>query len=83
MRLLFVGAMALATLVTAASASECPTLIKQAQDQFKAMESMGSMHGSMMQEAASLIKKAQAEHDAGKHDESVADAKKALDLLKM
>lgn len=83
MKLVFASALALVTLTTAAVANECPTLIKQAQEQLKAMESMGSMNGSMMKEAASYIEKAQAEHDAGKHDESVADAKKALELLKM
>ena len=83
MRLFFASAMTLAALSTAAFANECPSLIKQAQDQLKAMESMGSMHGTMMKEAASYIEKAQAEHDAGKHDESVVDAKKALELLQM
>lgn len=83
MRLLFASALTLATLSTATFANECPSLIKQAQDQLKSMESMGSMNGSMMQKAAAYIEKAQAEHDAGKHDESVADAKKAIELLQM
>lgn len=83
MRVLFASALTLATLSTAAFASQCPSLIKQAQEQLKAMESMGSMHGTMMKEAASYIEKAQAEHDAGEHDASVADAKKALELLQM
>ena len=70
----------MAAISTSAFANECPTLIKQAQEELQAM---GSMHGSLMKEAEGYIAKAQAEHDAGQHDASVADAKKALELLKM
>lgn len=80
MRLMLASAAVIVAFSTSAFANECPTLIQQATDQLNAM---AGMHASMMKEAEAYIAKAQAEHDAGKHAESVADAKKALELLKM
>jgi hypothetical protein len=80
MRLFVASALAIAAISNSALANECPSLIHQAQEELKAM---GGMHSPMMKEAEAYIAKAQAEHDAGKHEDPVADAKKALELLKM
>lgn len=78
MKFLISSAVALFVFASPALANECPSLIQKAQD---AMKAMASMDDAMMKRVNDHIAQAQAEHDAGKHDESVATAKDALQLL--
>jgi hypothetical protein len=78
MKLLISGAVALFVLASPALANECPSLIQKAQE---AMKAMPSMDDAMMKKVNDHIAQAQAEHDAGKHDEAVKTAKDALQLL--
>ncbi len=78
MKLLISGAVALFFLASPALANECPSLILKAQE---AMKAMPSMDDAMMKKVNDHITQAQAEHDAGKHDEAVVTAKDALQLL--
>jgi hypothetical protein len=78
MKLLISGAVALFVLATPALANECPSLIQKAQE---AMKAMPSMDDALMKKVNDHIAQAQAEHDAGKHDEAVKTANDALQLL--
>lgn len=80
MKAILTAGVMLGLLAAPALANECPTLIKKAQD---ALQSMSGMDDAMMKKVKDHIAKAQAEHDAGKHDEAVATANDALKLLKM
>jgi hypothetical protein len=78
MKLLISGMIALFVFVSPALAGECPSLIQKAQE---AMKSMTGVDDAMMKKVNDHIAQAQAEHDAGKHEESVVTAKDALQLL--
>ena len=62
-----------------AFANECPTLIKKAEEGLQ----MSSLDEAAKKKVADHIAQAKAEHDAGKHDESVATLNDAMGLLKM
>lgn len=77
MKLLMSSAVAIFVVASPALANECPSLIQKAQD---AMKTMASMDDATMKKVNDHIAQAQAEHDAGKHDEAVVTAKDALQL---
>ena len=78
MKFLMSSAVALFVLASPALANECPTLIQKAQD---ALKSNSGIDDAMMKKVNDHIAQAQAEHDAGKHDEAVKTANDALQLL--
>jgi hypothetical protein len=79
MRFRLGGAIALAlTLVaSAASASMCPVLIKQARDAAAAM----NQNDPNVKNALAKLDRAQALHKEGKHVESMREANEALGML--
>ena len=62
----------------AAFASQCPTLIKQANDQMAGMD----QNSEKVQKAKELVAQADRLHKAGNHSESVTKAQEALAGLK-
>ena len=72
----------IAVLVVAAGgpafASQCPTLIKQANEQIAGMD----QKSEKVQKAKELVAEADQLHKAGNHSESVAKAQAALAALK-
>jgi predicted O-methyltransferase YrrM len=61
-----------------AFASQCPTLIKQANDQIATMD----QNSEKVKKAKELVAEADRLHRAGTHAESVAKAQEALAALK-
>lgn len=61
-----------------AFANQCPTLIKQANDQIASMD----QNSDKVKKAKELIAESDRLHKAGTHAESVAKAQEALALLK-
>ncbi len=61
-----------------AFANQCPTLIKQANDQIASMD----QNSEKVKKAKELIAEADRLHKAGTHAESVAKAQEALATLK-
>jgi len=61
-----------------AFANQCPTLIKQANDQIASMD----QSSDKVKKAKELIAESDRLHKAGTHAESVAKAQEALALLK-
>ena len=61
-----------------AFANQCPTLIKQANDQIASMD----QNSDKVKKAKELVAEADRLHKAGTHAESVAKAQEALALLK-
>ena len=61
-----------------AFASQCPTLIKQANDQIATMD----QNSEKVKKAKELVAEADRLHKAGTHAESVANAQEALAALK-
>ncbi len=61
-----------------AFANQCPTLIKQANDQIATMD----QNSDKVKKAKDLIAEADRLHKAGSHSESVAKAQEALAMLK-
>ena len=61
-----------------AFASQCPTLIKQANDQIATMD----QNSEKVKKAKELVAEADRLHKAGTHAESVAKAQEALAVLK-
>jgi predicted O-methyltransferase YrrM len=61
-----------------AFASQCPTLIKQANDQIATMD----QNSEKVKKAKELVAEADRLHKAGTHAESVAKAQEALAALK-
>jgi len=59
-------------------ASQCPTLIKQANDQIATMD----QNSEKVKKAKELVAEADRLHKAGTHAESVAKAQEALAALK-
>lgn len=59
-------------------ASQCPTLIKQANDQMASMD----QNSDKVKKAKQLVAEADRLHKAGSHTESVAKAQEALATLK-
>ena len=62
----------------AALASQCPTLIKQANDQMAGMD----QNSEKVQKAKELVAQADRLHKAGNHSESVTKVQEALAGLK-
>lgn len=79
MKSLLVAAAILSALSVPAFAAECPSLIQQAEENLK----MSKQDDAAKQKITDHITQAKAEHDAGKHAQSVATAKDALSLIKM
>jgi hypothetical protein len=61
-----------------ASANQCPTLIKQANDKIATMD----QNSDTVKKAKALVAEADRLHQAGTHSESVAKAQAALATLK-
>ncbi len=59
-------------------ANQCPTLIKQANDQMASMD----QNSDKVKKAKDLVAEADRLHKAGSHSESVAKAQEALATLK-
>jgi hypothetical protein len=70
-------AVSLALTVTAASAFQCPTLIKQGRDAAASMKA----DDPKIKQAVAKLDEAQKLHSDGKHDASVKSANEALALL--
>lgn len=79
MKSLFAAAAILSALAVPAFAAECPSLIEQAEANLK----MSKQDDAAKQKITDHITEARAQHEAGKHDDSVATAKDALSLIKM
>lgn len=79
MKSLLAAAAILSALSVPAFASECPNLISQAEENLK----MSKQDDAAKQKITDHITEARAQHEAGKHEESVATAKDALSLTKM
>jgi len=79
MKSLLAAAAILSALSVPAFATECPTLIQQAEEQL----TMSKQDDAAKQKITDHIAQAKAEHDAGKHADSVTTAKDALALIKM
>lgn len=79
MKSLLAAAAILSALAMPAFAAECPTLISQAEEHLK----MSKQDDATKQKITDHIAEARAQHDAGKHEDSVATAKDALSLIKM
>ena len=71
-------AVLLLAVVGPAFASQCPTLIKQANDQIATMD----QNSEKVKKAKELVAEADRLHKAGTHAESVAKAQEALAALK-
>lgn len=71
-------AVLLLAVVTPALANQCPTLIKQANEQIATMD----QNSEKVKKAKELIAEADRLHKAGTHAESVAKAQEALATLK-
>jgi hypothetical protein len=80
MKFIAIGTTALLALATPALANECPSLIKTAQAEVTAMPNMDA---ALTKKVNEHIAQAQAQHDAGQHDDAIKTAKDALQLLKM
>lgn len=76
-RLVLVATLLLAV-VTPAFASQCPTLIKQANEQIATMD----QNSDKVKKAKELLAEADRLHKAGTHAESVTKAQEALATLK-
>jgi uncharacterized protein HemX len=61
-----------------AFANQCPTLIKQANDQMASMD----QNSDKVKKAKALVAEADRLHKAGSHSDSVAKAQEALATLK-
>jgi predicted O-methyltransferase YrrM len=68
----------LLAVVAPAFANQCPTLIKQANDQIATMD----QNSEKVKKAKELLAEADRLHKAGTHAESVAKAQEALAMLK-
>lgn len=79
MQKIVMAAFAAALLATPAFATQCPGLIKKIDDSMTS----ASVDDATKAQARELRDKAQAEHQAGNHDASVASANEALKLLGM
>ena len=77
MKLLLTTAVILAGLAVPAFAGECPSLIQKAEEAMKA----ATLDEAAMNKIMDHITQAKAEHDAGKHDESIVTIKDALQLI--
>lgn len=77
MKSLLTAAVVLAGLAVPAFSGECPTLIQKAEEAMNAATHDEAMKNKVMEHIA--LGKTQ--HDEGKHDESVATLKDALQLL--
>ena len=76
----FMAAIAiLAGLSVPALASQCPDMIKKAEEGLN----MSTLDEAGKQKVSEHIAQAKAQHEAGQHDESVATLKDAMNLLKM
>ena len=73
-----VVAILLVTMGGPAFANQCPTLIKQANDQIATMD----QNSEKVKKAKELVAEAQRLHNAGSHTESIAKAQEALATLK-
>ncbi len=62
-----------------ALANQCPDLIKKAEEGLN----MSTLDEAGKTKVSEHIAQAKAQHEAGKHDESVATLKDAMNLLKM
>ncbi len=79
MKSLLAAAAILSALSVPVFAAECPTLLQQAEANLK----MSTQDEAAKQKITDHITQAKAEHDAGKHDESVATLKDALSLIQI
>lgn len=79
MKSLLAAAAILSALAIPAFAAECPTLIQKAEENLK----MSTQDDAAKQKITDHITQAKAEHETGKHAESVATANDALSLIKM
>jgi hypothetical protein len=79
MKKLMIAALVLSFAAGGALANQCPTLIKKIDDAMAA----ATLDEATAAKIKELRDKAQADHDAGNHDASVADATEALKLLGM
>jgi hypothetical protein len=77
MKSFFVAATILIGLATPSFAGECPTLIQKAEEALKA----ATLDEAMMNKVMEHIALGKAQHDEGKHDESVVTLNDALQLL--
>jgi hypothetical protein len=77
MKSFFVAATILIGLVTPSFAGECPTLVQKAEEALKA----ATLDEAMMNKVMEHIALGKAQHDEGKHDESVVTLNDALQLL--
>lgn len=79
MKKMLIAAAAAAFLAAPAMAGQCPALIKKIDDAAAASTADDATKAKIKE----LRDKAQADHDAGNHDASVASANEALKLLGM
>jgi hypothetical protein len=77
MKLLLTTAVILAGLAVPAFAGECPALIQKAEEAMKA----ATLDEAAMNKVMDHITQAKAEHEAGKHSESVVTINDALQLI--
>ncbi|MEO7863446.1 MAG: hypothetical protein ABIU05_24020 [Nitrospirales bacterium] len=77
MKSFFVAATILVGLATPSFAGECPALIQKAEEALKA----STLDEAMMGKVTEHIALGKSQHDEGKHEESVATLKDALQLL--
>ena len=77
MKSLFAAAVIVISLSAPAFASECPSLIMKAEEAMKA----ATLDDAMLKKVMDHIAQGKAEHEAGKHAESVVTLNDALKLI--
>lgn len=77
MKSLFIAAIFLGSMAAPSFAGECPALIQKAEEAMKA----ATLDEEMMNKVMVHIVLGKSQHDEGKHDESIANIKEALQLL--
>lgn len=77
MKSFFLAAAIITGFAAPAFAGECPSLIQKAEEAMKA----ATLDEAMMNKVTEHIALGKTQHDEGKHDESVATLKDALQLL--
>lgn len=77
MKSFFIAAVILAGLAAPAFAGECPSLIQKAEEAMNA----ATLDEAMKTKVMDHIAQAKAEHEAGKHSESIVTINDALQLI--
>lgn len=77
MKSLFIAAAILVGMAVPSFAGECPSLIQKAEEALKA----ATLDEAMMKKVMDHVALGKSQHDEGKHGESVATLKDALQLL--